>query len=134
MAGKLIRTAALIVAWGFFATQGARQGDLVLAANSVLYNLMLTGAFFLDGFAAAAGQLCGRALGARDGHAFSRAVRLSNSSCRRRLPSWNMKLSAIGEQPPNPWDAIELEDGASAAPTQTRDQAGRPTLLASASI
>jgi MATE family multidrug resistance protein len=75
----LIRTAALIVAWGFFAAQGARQGDLVLAANSVLYNLMLTGAFFLDGFAAAAGQLCGRATGARDGQAFARAARLSMS-------------------------------------------------------
>ena len=75
----LIRTAALIAAWGFFAAQGARQGDVVLAANSVLHNLMLVGAFFLDGFASAAGQLCGWAIGARDGRAFSRAVRLSMS-------------------------------------------------------
>jgi len=75
----LIRTAALIGAWGFFAAQGARQGDVVLAANSVLHNLMLIGAFFLDGFASAAGQLCGMAIGARDGRAFSRAVRLSIS-------------------------------------------------------
>ena len=49
-----IRTAALIVAWGFFTAQGARAGDVVLAANSVLHNLMLVGAFFLDGFASAA--------------------------------------------------------------------------------
>ena len=63
----LIRTAALIVAWGFFAAQGARAGDVVLAANSVLHNFMLVGAFFLDGFASAAEQLCGRAVGARDG-------------------------------------------------------------------
>ena len=75
----LIRTAALIGAWGFFAAQGARQGDVVLAANAVLHNLMLVGAFFLDGFASAAGQLCGWAIGARDGRAFSRAVRLSMS-------------------------------------------------------
>jgi MATE family multidrug resistance protein len=75
----LIRTAALIGAWGFFAAQGARQGDVVLAANAVLHNLMLIGAFFLDGFASAAGQLCGMAIGARDGRAFSRAVRLSIS-------------------------------------------------------
>ena len=72
-----IRTAALIFAWGFFAAQGARSGDLLLAANSVLHNLMLVGAFFLDGFASAAEQLCGRAVGARDGNAFARAVRLS---------------------------------------------------------
>jgi MATE family multidrug resistance protein len=73
----LIRTAALIAAWGFFTAQGARAGDLVLAANSVLNNLLLVGAFFVEGFAAAAQQLCGRAVGARDGTAFSRAVRLS---------------------------------------------------------
>ena len=75
----LIRTAALIAGWGFFAAQGARQGDVVLAANSVLHNLMLVGAFFLDGFASAAGQLCGWAIGARDGRAFSRSVRICMS-------------------------------------------------------
>ena len=74
-----IRTAALIIAWGFFAAQGARSGDVVLAANSVLHNLVLVGAFFLEGFASAAQQLCGRAIGAHDGAAFSRAVRLSIS-------------------------------------------------------
>ena len=73
----MIRTAALITAWLFFAAQGARSGDVVLAANSVLHNLVLLGAFFLDGFASAAEQLCGRAIGARDAPAFSRAVRLS---------------------------------------------------------
>jgi MATE family multidrug resistance protein len=73
----LIRTALLIGAWGFFASQGARSGDVVLAANSVLHNLMLVGAFFLDGFALAAEQLCGRAIGARDATSFSRAMKLS---------------------------------------------------------
>jgi MATE family multidrug resistance protein len=73
----LIRTAALTAAWAFFAAQGARSGDVVLAANSVLHNLMLVGAFFLDGFAMAAEQLCGRAIGARDARVFSRSVRLS---------------------------------------------------------
>jgi MATE family multidrug resistance protein len=73
----LIRTALLIGAWGFFAAQGARSGDVVLAANSVLHNMMLVGAFFLDGFALAAEQLCGRATGAHDGRAFSRAMKLS---------------------------------------------------------
>ncbi len=72
-----IRTALLIAAWGFFAAQGARSGDVVLAANSVLHNLMLVGAFFLDGFALAAEQLCGRAIGAHDRAAFSRSVKLS---------------------------------------------------------
>jgi len=73
----LLRTAALIAAWGFFAAQGARSGDVVLAANAVLHNLVLMGAFFLDGFAAAAEQLCGRSIGARDPKGFRRAARLS---------------------------------------------------------
>ena len=73
----VIRTMALIAAWGFFAAQGARQGDVLLAANAVLHNLMLVGTFFLDGFASAAEQLCGRATGARDRRAFGRAVRLA---------------------------------------------------------
>jgi len=72
-----IRTAALIVAWGFFTAQGARAGDVVLAANSVLHNLMLVGAFFLDGFASAAQQLCGRAVGARDEGSFRRGGSLT---------------------------------------------------------
>jgi MATE family multidrug resistance protein len=73
----MIRTAALIVAFTFFMAQSARAGDTVLAANAVLYNLVLVGAFFLDGFATAAEQLCGRAVGARDPAAFRRAVALS---------------------------------------------------------
>jgi MATE family multidrug resistance protein len=72
----MMRTAALIVVWLFFAAQGARAGDAALAANSVLNNFLLVSAFFLDGLANAAEQLCGRALGARDRHAFAGAVRL----------------------------------------------------------
>lgn len=73
----MIRTAALIAAFAFFTAQGAREGDVTLAANAVLYNLVLVGAFFLDGFATAAEQLCGRAVGARDAAAFARAVGLA---------------------------------------------------------
>jgi MATE family multidrug resistance protein len=72
----MIRTAALIAVWLFFAAQGARTGDLALAANSVLNNFLLISAFFLDGLANAAQQLCGQAYGARDRNAFSGAVRL----------------------------------------------------------
>jgi multidrug resistance protein, MATE family len=49
---------------------------VTLAANSVLNNFLLTSAFFLDGLANAAEQLCGRAYGARDKDAFSGATRL----------------------------------------------------------
>jgi MATE family multidrug resistance protein len=72
----MIRTAALIGALLFFTAQGARAGDVVLAANAVLNNFLLISAFFLDGLANAAQQLCGQAYGARDRTAFSDAVRL----------------------------------------------------------
>ena len=72
----MIRTAALIAAFLFFTAQGARAGDVTLAANAVLNNFLLISAFFLDGLANAAEQLCGQAYGARDRIAFSGAVRL----------------------------------------------------------
>ena len=72
----MIRTAALIAVFLFFTAQGARAGDVTLAANAVLNNFLMISAFFLDGLANAAEQLCGRAYGARDHNAFSGAVRL----------------------------------------------------------
>ena len=72
----MIRTASLIAVWLFFAAQGARAGDIPLAANSVLNNFLLISAFFLDGLANAAEQLCGRAYGARDKDSFSGTVKL----------------------------------------------------------
>jgi len=72
----MIRTAALIAALLFFTAQGARSGDVILAANAVLNNFLLISAFFLDGLANAAQQLCGQAYGARDRTSFSDAVRL----------------------------------------------------------
>ncbi|HKU08069.1 MAG TPA: MATE family efflux transporter [Bradyrhizobium sp.] len=74
----MIRTASLITAFLFFTAQGARSGDVILAANAVLNNFLLVSAFFLDGLAAAAGQLCGHAYGARSREAFSGTVRLVN--------------------------------------------------------
>jgi MATE family multidrug resistance protein len=71
----MIRTASLIAVFLFFTAQGARAGDVTLAANAVLNNFLLISAFFLDGLANAAEQLCGRAYGARDRAAFSGAVR-----------------------------------------------------------
>src|SRR5438552_4804097 len=72
----MIRTAALISAFLFFTAQGARAGDITLAANSVLNNFLLLSSFFRDGLANAAEQLCGQAYGARDKVAFSGATRL----------------------------------------------------------
>jgi MATE family multidrug resistance protein len=72
----MIRTAALIAGFLFFTAQGARSGDVILAANAVLNNFLLISAFFLDGLANAAQQLCGQAYGGRDRTAFTDSVRL----------------------------------------------------------
>lgn len=72
----LIRTAALIAVFLFFTAKGARAGDVTLAANSVLNNFLLVSAFFLDGLANAAQQLCGRTFGARDAKGFADSTRL----------------------------------------------------------
>jgi multidrug resistance protein, MATE family len=73
----MIRTIALVLAFAIFSAQGARTGDVTLAANAVLYNMFLIGGFFLDGFATAAETLCGQAVGARDERGFRRSVTLS---------------------------------------------------------
>ena len=72
----MIRTAALISAFAFFTARGARAGDVTLAANAVLHNFTLVGAFFLDGIATAAEQICGQTYGARDRKGFGQAMRL----------------------------------------------------------
>lgn len=77
----VVRTLALVAGIVLFSALGARQGDAVLAANAVLWNLFLIGGFFLDGFATAAEALCGQALGARDEADFRRASMLSLRWC-----------------------------------------------------
>jgi MATE family multidrug resistance protein len=77
----VIRTLALVAGIVLFSALGARQGDAVLAANAVLWNLFLIGGFFLDGFATAAEALCGQAIGARDEADFRKAARLSLRWC-----------------------------------------------------
>jgi multidrug resistance protein, MATE family len=71
----MIRTAALIAAFAFFTAQGARAGDVALAANAVLHNFILVGSFFLDGLATAAEQLCGRTVGSHDRAGFVEATK-----------------------------------------------------------
>jgi len=73
----MIRTMALAAAFAIFTALGAREGDVTLAANAVLYNMFLIGGYFLDGCATAAETLCGQSLGARNERAFRRSVALS---------------------------------------------------------
>ena len=83
----MIRSFALLFAFGFFASRGAAHGDVVLAANAILMNFFMIGGYFLDGFASAAEQYSGRAVGARHRPAFVRALKLTLG--------WGYLLAAI---------------------------------------
>ncbi len=73
----MVRSLALIMVFVWFVAQGARQGDVVLAANAVLTQFISVGAFFLDGLAFAAEALVGRALGARHRAGLLAAVKIT---------------------------------------------------------
>lgn len=73
----MIRSFSLLAAFALFTRQGAQFGTVTLAANAILMNLFLVCGNFLDGFATAAEQLAGRAIGAGAERSFRRAVRLT---------------------------------------------------------
>ena len=69
-----IRTLCLIFSFAFFTAQGAKHGDIILAANAVLMNFQTFMAYGLDGFAHAAEALVGKAVGQRDKQRFKQAI------------------------------------------------------------
>ena len=75
----MIRTLALIAAFFWFASQGARQGDVVLAANSILLQFVSVAAFFLDGFAFSTEALVGKAIGAAHRAGLTLAVKMTTA-------------------------------------------------------
>jgi MATE family multidrug resistance protein len=80
----LIRTLSMVAAYAWFTRAGARQGDVILAANAVLLNMHMIASYGLDGFANAAEALVGQSLGARrlaDYRAVLRVHRGSRRCC-----------------------------------------------------
>jgi MATE family multidrug resistance protein len=73
----MIRSFVLLGAFALLTRESAQLGTLTLAANAVLMNFFLLAGYLLDGFATAAEQIAGRAVGARYRPAFDRAVRLT---------------------------------------------------------
>ena len=69
-----VRTVLLIAAFAYFTMQGARLGELVLAANAVLMNFFTIYSHAVDSFAHAVEAMVARALGARSRDGFVRAV------------------------------------------------------------
>ncbi len=73
----LIRTLALLFSFAFFTRQGAALGAVALAANAIHMQFFALASNCLDGFAAAAEQMAGSMIGARNAAGFARAVRLT---------------------------------------------------------
>jgi len=73
----MIRSLSLIFAFAWFIAQGAKFGEIVLAANAVLMHFVSMSAYFLDGFAFAAEAFVGRAVGAASRAGLSRASRMT---------------------------------------------------------
>lgn len=71
----MVRTIALLLVLAFFTAQGARQGEVVLAANAVLLTFLLVISNGLDGFANAAEALVGQAVGRHSQRRFLVACR-----------------------------------------------------------
>lgn len=61
-----VRTLCLLGVFIFFTSQGAKQGDLILAVNAIMLTLLLLISNALDGFAHAAETLVGQSLGAKN--------------------------------------------------------------------
>ncbi len=71
-----IRTICLIFAFAWFTNESARQGDVILAVNTVLLNFQTLMAYALDGIANAAEVLVGRSVGQADTTLFWQSIYL----------------------------------------------------------
>lgn len=69
-----IRTLCLIGSFAFFTLQGAKYGEVTLAANAILMNFQTFMAHGLDGFAHAAEALVGKYFGKRDYRKMTQAI------------------------------------------------------------
>lgn len=61
----MVRSVAAVFVFVLFTAKSAEVGDVVLAANTVLMNIMVFGTHLIDGFAHSAEALAGQAVGAK---------------------------------------------------------------------
>lgn len=82
-----LRTLCLVAVNLYFLAAGARQGNVVLAVNTLLVQLYILFSYFLDGFAFAGEALCGKYHGAGNKEAFRQTV--------ARVFVWGGAIAAI---------------------------------------
>ena len=72
-----LRSLCLQLCFAFMTLQGARLGDVAVAANAVLLNFLMLISYGLDGFAYAVEAMVGRAIGQRDRQKLREAIVLN---------------------------------------------------------
>lgn len=70
------RTLCLVAVTTFFTSTGAKQGDVILAVNTLLMQLFTLFSYFMDGFAYAGEALAGRYVGAANWKSLNRMIQL----------------------------------------------------------
>ena len=70
------RILCLVAVTTFFTSTGARQGDVILAVNTLLMQLFTLFSYIMDGFAYAGEALAGRFIGAKNDVGLRRCIRL----------------------------------------------------------
>lgn len=70
------RTLCLVAVTTFFTSTGARQGEVVLAVNTLLMQLFTLFSYIMDGFAYAGEAMTGRYVGAQNRNGLQRMIRL----------------------------------------------------------
>jgi len=83
-----IRTLCLIFTFSFFTAKSAEQGDMILAANTILLQLWMVASYGIDGFAYAAESMVGRFKGADDLSMLKKAVYYNLA--------WGLSIGLIG--------------------------------------
>lgn len=92
----MIRTLCLIFAFAWFTNQGAKSGDIILAANAILMQMVSFSAFFLDGFALAAETLVGNAIGARDKNRLNLTIKYASQLALATATVLSIAFALIG--------------------------------------
>lgn len=82
-----IRTMSLVIALSFFTAQSAKDGDTLLAVNTLLLQFFTIYAYIVDGFAYAGEALAGKYYGARDIKKLKRVTKL--------LFNWGIVMSLM---------------------------------------
>ncbi len=83
-----LRTVCLVAVNLAFTSMGARQGDLMLAVNTLLMTFYTMFSYVMDGFAFAGEALCGKFFGAGDTRGLSEVVG-------RLLLRWGLSLAVV---------------------------------------